>query len=197
MRKTYRMAQLDASRVHLETKRLIIRGWRDSDLNDLYEYASVDGVGQMAGWLPHINLDHSKTVLFNFVTNKNVFALELKDNNKVIGSIGIEKIYKNLLSDGFNSLSGREVGYVLSKQYWGLGLMAEALKPLIDFLFLKMDYDYLMCAHFKSNLQSKRVIEKVGFKFVKEISIDTKFDKVVPTFLYVQINKRKDLILLK
>ncbi len=192
MRKTYRVAQLDASRVNLQTNRLIIRGWRDSDLNDLYAYASVDGVGQMAGWLPHINLDHSKTVLFNFIKNKNVFALELKESNKVIGSIGIEKIYKNLLSEDYNILSGREVGYVLSKEYWGLGLMIEALKPLIKFLFLKMDYDYLMCAHFKSNEQSKRVIEKVGFTFVKQISVETIFDKSMPTLLYVQLNKRKD-----
>ncbi len=188
MRKTYRVAQIDASRINLETKRLIIRGWRDSDLNDLYAYASVEGVGQMAGWLPHINLDHSKTVVFNFVTNKNVFAIEHKSNRKVIGSISIEKIYKNLLSDDYKNLSGREVGYVLSKDYWGQGLMAEALKALIDYLFLKMDYDYLMCAHFKSNDQSKRVIEKVGFNFVKEISVDTMFAKANPTLLYVKLN---------
>lgn len=43
----------DISGVKLETERLILREWKESDLDDFYEYASVDGVGQMAGWQPH------------------------------------------------------------------------------------------------------------------------------------------------
>ena len=42
--------KIDITGIVLQTPRLILREWRESDLNDLYEYASVDGVGEMAGW---------------------------------------------------------------------------------------------------------------------------------------------------
>ena len=63
---------------------------------------------------------------------------------------------------------GREIGYVLSKEYWGKGLMPEAVNRVIKFCFEQENYDYLMCSHFVINSQSKRVIEKSGFRFVKE-----------------------------
>lgn len=57
-------------------------------MNDFYEYASVDGVGQMAGWNPHKSKEESQEILKLFIEDRNVFALELKANRKVIGSIG-------------------------------------------------------------------------------------------------------------
>ena len=48
---------IDISNVIIQTERLILRPWKEADLNDFYEYASVDGVGQMAGWVPHIQSD--------------------------------------------------------------------------------------------------------------------------------------------
>lgn len=42
--------EIDISNVTLHTDRMILRPWRQADLDDLYAYASVDGVGQMAGW---------------------------------------------------------------------------------------------------------------------------------------------------
>ena len=44
--------RIDITGVVLTTDRLTLRPWRESDLSDFYEYASVDGVGQMAGWIP-------------------------------------------------------------------------------------------------------------------------------------------------
>ena len=46
-------AEIDISNVELKTPRLLLRPWRESDLNDFFAYASVEGVGQMAGWNPH------------------------------------------------------------------------------------------------------------------------------------------------
>ena len=43
-------AVIDLKNVCLETERLIRREWQETDLADFFEYASVDGVGQMAGW---------------------------------------------------------------------------------------------------------------------------------------------------
>ena len=54
--------QIDITNTVLHTERLTLRPWRESDLADFYEYASVDGVGQMAGWLPHENMEKSRTL---------------------------------------------------------------------------------------------------------------------------------------
>ncbi len=40
---------IDITGVMLTSERLTLRPWRESDLSDFYEYANVDGVGQMAG----------------------------------------------------------------------------------------------------------------------------------------------------
>ena len=92
---------------------------------------------------------------------------EWRENHKVIGSLGIETLSLSL-SDEYENLVGREIGYVLSKDYWGKGLMPEAVNRVIKFCFEKENYDYLMCSHSVINSQSKRVIEKSGFRFIKE-----------------------------
>lgn len=149
------------------TDRLILREWKETDLEDFYEYAKVDGVGQMAGWNPHTSILESKTILEMFIKEKKTFALELKDNYKVIGSLGLEELSLTLGGE-YEKLIGREIGYVLSKNYWGKGIMPEAVNSVIKFCFEKENYDYLMCSHSVVNNQSKRVIEKSGFRFVKE-----------------------------
>lgn len=160
-------AKVDVTNIILETDRLIIRAWRKEDLKDFYEYASVDGVGQMAGWNPHTSIRESEKILLSFIEAKNEFALELKENHKVIGSLGLEKLSISL-NDFYDNQVGREIGYVLGKAYWGKGIMPEAVKRVIDWCFEEEHYDYLICSHSVLNNQSKRVIEKCGFRFIKE-----------------------------
>lgn len=160
-------AAVDLTKVVLETERLILRAWKETDLEDFYEYASVDGVGQMAGWEPHKSLQESKQILDMFIREKKTFALELKKNHKVVGSLGVENL-SLLLDAKYENKAGREIGYVLSKDYWGKGLMPEAVKRVIEFCFVEGKYDYLICSHWIENRQSQRVIEKNGFQFVKD-----------------------------
>ena len=82
-------AEIDISNVVLKTQRLLLRPWRDDDLDDFFEYASVDGVGEMAGWSHHKTKEETKTILAAFIIGKKTFAIEC--GGKVIGSLGIEK----------------------------------------------------------------------------------------------------------
>lgn len=77
--------EVDVSNMILKTERLILRPFTESDVEDLYEYASVDGVGQMAGWPLHRTLLESKQIIRMFINGKKEFALVLKENQKVIG----------------------------------------------------------------------------------------------------------------
>lgn len=182
-------APIDVTGIRIETARLILRPWRESDLEDLYEYARVDGVGQMAGWLPHESVETSKMILDSFITRKKTLALELKENGRVIGSLGIETV-KDLPELPAEKL-GRELGYVLSKEYWGRGLMPEAVKAVTDYCFRVLGYDYLTCGHFIRNHQSRRVIEKCGFVFLKDVIHETRYGTEEDTKLYIQYNPNK------
>ena len=174
--------QIDITNVVLMTDRLTLRPWRESDLNDFYEYASVDGVGQMAGWNPHRNVEESKMILDMFIRERKTFALEYE--GKVIGSFGIEA-YSEENYPELDVLQGREIGYVLSKAYWGQGLMPEAVKAVIDWLFHKEKLDFMIVGHFEWNGQSRRVVEKCGFQYMKTTKFETKYDTVVNSMEYI------------
>lgn len=173
---------IDITGVTLQTERLILRPWRKEDLTDLYEYAKVDGVGQMAGWTPHQSMEESAQILARFMDGRHVFALELR--GKVIGSLGIEK-YDEAHYPELDALQGREIGYVLSRDHWGQGLMPEAVRAVIRWLFAEEGLDFILVGHFLHNAQSRRVIEKCGFRYVKNGQFETHFGTVEDTREYI------------
>jgi len=174
--------QIDITNTVLTTDRLTLRPWRESDLPDFYEYASVDGVGQMAGWNPHRNVEESRAILSRFISGKHVFALE--HQGKVIGSLGVEE-YSEKNYPELDALQGREIGYVLSKAYWGQGLMPEAVKAVIAYLFDVVGLDFVMVGHFDWNSQSRRVVEKCGFRYIKTTKYKTRYDTVENSLEYI------------
>ncbi|WP_250278255.1 GNAT family N-acetyltransferase [[Clostridium] colinum] len=141
----------------LETDRLFLRTFTENDLDDFFEYAKTEEIGLNAGWIPHTSKEDSKIILNMFIKDKNTFAIVYKKNNKVIGSISLSK---DKLRSGVNS---KCLGYVLSKDYWGKGIMTEAVKKIVQYCFVTLDLDILSVSHFKDNIASKRVIEKNGF----------------------------------
>ena len=178
-------AKIDISNVILKTNRLMLRPFNIDDLGDFYEYASVDGVGQMAGWLPHKNKEESLSILKMFIDEKKTFAIVY--NNKVIGSLGIEEYDEKQLPEYADKL-GREIGYVLSKDYWGKGLMPEALNEVIRYCFEDLKLDFLACGHFTDNNQSKRVQEKCGFNHYKLVKHETRYGIVKDSWLSILEN---------
>jgi len=180
---------IDITKTTIETDRLILRAWQETDVNDFYEYASVSGVGEMAGWTHHDSIEVSKKILQSFISEKTEFAIIYKENNKVIGSLGLHKSWANDESS-YAHFKIKEVGYVLSKAYWGKGLMPEAVTAVIRFCFDKCKLDALTICHFLSNNQSKRVIAKCGFTFIKQCEYYA--DQLELTFddmKYILLNK--------
>ena len=181
-------APIDVSDIRIETQRLILRPWVQADLEDLYEYASVPGVGEMAGWVHHQSREESQRILSSFIRHKKTFALELKETGKVIGSLGIEELDPDPAE---GERYGREIGYVLGQDYWGRGLMTEAVRAVIDYCFTVLGYDYLTCGHFTRNDRSRRVIEKCGFHYVGESRYETRYDTVEISRNYILYNPNK------
>lgn len=168
-------AQIDISNVFLKTERLLLRPWKQSDLDDFFEYASVDGVGEWAGWSHHKDKEESQKHLDSFVNNKRVFAIVI--NNKVVGSLGIEQ-YSEEKYPEFDDKQVRSLGFVLSKDYWGQGLMTEAVKKVVHYLFEEVKLDAIICGHFIRNNRSARVQQKCGFKPYKLTKYETHYGTV-------------------
>lgn len=143
----------------LETERLIIRKFRQEDLNDFYEYAKNPNVGPNAGWCPHESIEDSAEILKIFIEGDEVWAIIDKQMGKVIGSIGLHKDHKR------DNPDARMLGYVLSESYWGKGLTTEAAKAVIKYAFENMELGLISVYHYKDNNRSKRVIEKCGFVY--------------------------------
>jgi len=143
----------------IDTNRLTLRGFLPTDLNDFYEYAKNDKVGPMAGWKPHGTLEESQEILKSFVESTEVWAIVLKEENKVIGSIGLHKDRKR---DNENC---RMLGYVLSESYWGKSLMLEAVHALLNHAFNELNVQLVSVYHYPFNKQSASVIKNAGFKY--------------------------------
>ena len=71
----------------IKTKRLILRKFAEKDFNDFYEYGKDKKVGPNAGWAPHESREESKEIFKQFCESEEVFAIELKDEKKVIVSL--------------------------------------------------------------------------------------------------------------
>lgn len=144
-----------------ETQRLLLRPMRLDDIFDFHEYYKDPDVGLNAGWEPQEDINFSLNELkrlFEFGEKIDFYAIQYKDNNKVIGHI---------LSQPDPTRPGvmgvGTVGYALNKEYWGRGLMTEAMNAILDYLFLR--WGMITVSHFVGNERSKRVIEKCGFKY--------------------------------
>lgn len=136
-----------------------MRTWNLGDLDDFYEYAKNPNVGPNAGWEPHTGKDVSRKILQSFIEKDEVWAIVYKENRKVIGSLGLHKDGKR------NNINAKMLGYMLSEDYWGLGLAIEAAMCAIKFAFEEMNIDLLSVFHYPLNDRSKRVIEKCGFRY--------------------------------
>lgn len=175
---------IDITEVCLETERLVLRPWQEDDLADFYAYASVPGVGECAGWKHHESVEESKRILRMFIDGRHTFALVDKASGRAIGSLGLEKP-SALADEGDRETFGCEIGYVLDKGYWGKGLMTEAVREAIRFCLNDLQMEWVTCAHFMENDRSRRVIEKCGFAYVRDVAYETQMGEHKPSRLFV------------
>ena len=76
--------------MRLETDRLILRSWYDSDAEELYKYAQNPQVGPVAGWPPHQSVEESLEIIRTVFSSPETYAVVLKETGKPIGCIGLK-----------------------------------------------------------------------------------------------------------
>ncbi len=151
----------------METERLILRPWRESDAEALFKYASDPDVGPRAGWPPHKSVEESLEVIRTFFNNDHTWALELKETGEPIGCIGYYTYGESNIKIGENDA---ELGYWIAKPYWNKGLCTEALRVMIDYCLNVKGVKVLWSDFFVDNPASGRVMEKCGFRDTGEIN---------------------------
>ena len=105
---------------------------------------------------PDENVAESESIIRMFIEEDETWALVLREEGRPIGSVGLHKTREENV---------RELGYVLSEKYWGRGIMPEAAEAVLRFAFEELGLSKVTVGHFPFNMQSKRVIEKLGFSY--------------------------------
>ena len=117
----------------IHTRRLILRRFRVEDAGDMFRnWASDPEVTRFLTWPMHASEDVSRAVLNDWVpryADGGYFnwAIELKESGAVIGNIAVVKLNE--------AAEAADMGYCLSRAFWGRGIMPEALRAAEDYLF--------------------------------------------------------------
>lgn len=174
----------------LETKRLILRKFKQSDYLDMYNnWAHEQMVARFMPWSAHESVDVTKAVVDMWIeeyqSNDNYnWVIQLKDTDEIIGTITVVK------KD--DSADCCEIGYAIGTRYWGNGYVAEAFSKVIDFLFNEVGYHRIEAKHATDNENSGKVMLKCGLTYEGLLKDKTKIHDgtYVDTKIYSIINNK-------
>ena len=146
----------------LETERLLLRPWRESDAEDLYTYASDPDVGPIAGWPPHNTIEESLSLIRDWLSAPDAWAICRKTDGRAIGSIRLRRGDQTDLAEGGDQC---ELSYWLGKPFWGQGIMPEAAQAVLRHAFRGLGMSKVWAGYYDGNVKSRRVQEKLGFRY--------------------------------
>ena len=144
----------------METDRILLRRWQESDASALFKYASDPEVGPRAGWPPHKSQEESLDVIKNIFTNDTTWAIVLKETGEAIGAMGYFTHDTSNIPIGQNDC---EIGYWVARPYWNQGICTEALRLMLDYCINVKQFENIWSDHFIGNPASGRVMQKCGF----------------------------------
>ena len=137
-----------------------IRKWKLSDAKDLASVISNKKIqDNLRDGLPYPYTEQDATDYISAMLSEDeneTFAFAITTDNKAIGSIGAfrqKNIHKHTA----------EIGYYIAEEYWGKGLMTEAVKQICSYIFDKSNIVRIYAEPFSYNKASCRVLEKSGF----------------------------------
>ena len=149
----------------LETERLFLRKFKESDALDIYvNWASDKDSAKYNAWSVHPHLEVTKEYLSEWIESyKNNdyyhWAIVHKEKEEVIGSISVSNINRRK--------KYCEVGYTIAKKMWNLGIATEVLIRVIKYLTEEAGFETIRALHDVRNEASGRVMKKAGMTYVK------------------------------
>ena len=136
----------------IKTGRLLLRRFKESDYDDLFEFLSQLENDEFEGY-PGITYENGRAHLQARIGSEEFYAIELAASGKVIGNIYC----------GSRNYGAKELGYIINRQYQRHGYAAEALSAVIRDAFRNGAHRvYAECD--TRNVASWRLLEKAGLK---------------------------------
>lgn len=169
----------------LETKRVVLRKFDANDLDDVFTLYSDKVVNEFLPWFPHESIEKTRNFLNNILLKGYempigyCYAIQLKENNRVIGFVVLHNIN---VENGCGDL-----GYAILQEYWGKGLVVECCLAVIEQL-KKDGFSYITATHDKNNLNSGRVMQKIGMEYKYSYVEMWKPKNIEVTFRLYQLN---------
>ncbi len=159
-KKTYVKKEKAMLSPKIETARLILRRYRESDLDAIYEIISDEKLSKYIKF-PKLTKDEELDCIRRWIAEADEskyerWVIERKADGVVVGNIDVNTVVKK-----HNYCN---VGYTIRYAYWGNGYAAEALAAVSDHLLLDSGYYLVECSCNELNTQSSRVMEKAGFE---------------------------------
>ncbi|MCR5794646.1 MAG: GNAT family N-acetyltransferase [Solobacterium sp.] len=149
----------------MKTSRLLLRRFRESDCDDLFEFLSQLEDDEFEGY-PGITCENGKEHLESRLDSDEFYAVEYIPSGKVIGNIYC----------GARDFAAKEVGYIINKNYQRQGYAGEALSAVIRSAFLEgVHRVYAECD--PRNTASWKLLESVGFRREAHLRQNTYFLK--------------------
>jgi ribosomal-protein-alanine N-acetyltransferase len=146
----------------LETERLLLRRLRKEDAEAVFAYASDPEVSRYMTWDTHASIEEShrfiEAKLAQYAKDEaGEWGIVWKETGRLVGAMGIASI----------SMTNQraEIGYVLARPWWGKGIMPEAVRRLLCFLYEEVGLNRVEAFHFLPNEASGRVMQKAGMRF--------------------------------
>ena len=144
----------------LETERFLLRAVTSNDVDDIFRIMSDPRVKRYFGSLPMVAPVEAEQrvqrIQTAFQEHSGIrWAIADRANGQLIGTAG----FWRLIKPHFRA----EVGYELAPEWWGRGVMTEALGALLGFGFTRMGLHSIEAQIHPDNSASRRVLEKLGF----------------------------------
>lgn len=141
------------------TERLTLRRFVIDDYKDMFTFASNPEVVKYLSYKPHESPEHTRTLLESWVKgyeSKQTYNWAIEYEGKLVGSISVVQIDNRCFSC--------HLGWQLDIPYWNKGIMTEAAKAVVDYLFSKVGFDRISSGCDTRNIGSYRVMEKIGMQ---------------------------------
>lgn len=146
----------------LQTERLLLRPWAESDAAELYKYAKDPAVGPVAGWPVHTSVANSQAIIREVLSAPETYAVVLRETGLPVGSVGIMRSGQG---ESPMQADEAEIGYWIGVPYWGRGLIPEAVRELLRRCFEDLGCNTVWCVSYDGNTKSRKVQEKCGFSY--------------------------------
>ncbi len=150
--------------IKLETDRLLLRNFTEKDIDDFYEYMSLESTARYEDFDP-LTYEECVYSIKRRIPLDNVMAVILKETGKMIGDV-------NYSEEG--EYETYEIGYDFNEKFWSKGYATEACTAMLDYIFNELGGRRVYAECNDDNYSSIKLLEHLGMRreghFIEDVT---------------------------